>query len=497
MSSLTSKLLRSSLFRILNPILTIAVSFFMMPFVIRSIGDRWYGLWILAATFIGYYGFFDFGLSTANERFISRALGTNDHTEINKIFNTSLLLFFFAGLLTLVFSVTVAILSGYMVDDPVDIQIFRIVILIFGLDVAISFPVRAFNGYLYAHVRYDVVNIIDIIKLLLRTAFFVAALLRGHGIVALAIIAFFTNLLQYLATIAFVLKQYPELQLNLKSYTRKRIRPLFNYSIYSFIISIANQLRFHVDAFVITAYLGLAMVTHYNVGSRIVGYYLILINNAIALVMPVFSKFEGQKNYGKIREIFLFVSKINIAASIFLGGSLLIYGEAFILRWMGEAYIDSYTVLSVLTIGMLASTSQITSLTLLFGLSKHKGYAIMALSEGLVNLVLSLILVRRYGILGVAVGTTIPMLVTSIFILPVYATRVIRIKLVNYLRAVFVAILLGAGIQSANWLVVRNLIMPSYANIVELGLCTSFVFITANLFILFNKEERKYFRIPV
>ena len=30
----------------------VAVAFYMMPFIIHAIGDRWHGMWTLAATFI-------------------------------------------------------------------------------------------------------------------------------------------------------------------------------------------------------------------------------------------------------------------------------------------------------------------------------------------------------------------------------------------------------------------------------------------------------------
>ncbi|MGH9601249.1 MAG: hypothetical protein ACRD24_02570 [Terriglobales bacterium] len=33
-------------------------AFFLTPFVIRSLGDHSYGLWLLVAGFIGYYGLF-------------------------------------------------------------------------------------------------------------------------------------------------------------------------------------------------------------------------------------------------------------------------------------------------------------------------------------------------------------------------------------------------------------------------------------------------------
>jgi len=99
MGRLASQLIKSSFFRTASLFLNVAVSFFLMPFVIRVLGDRWYGLWVLVGTFVGYYGFFDFGLSTAVQRFVSQAWGKENQEEIDRIFNTSLVLFTGAGAL--------------------------------------------------------------------------------------------------------------------------------------------------------------------------------------------------------------------------------------------------------------------------------------------------------------------------------------------------------------------------------------------------------------
>ena len=42
--------------------------------------------------------------------------------------------------------------------------------------------------------------------------------------------------------------------------------------------------------------------------------------------------------------------------------------------------------------------------------AKHKFYAITSVIEGICNVVLSIILLKKYGIVGVALGTAIPML---------------------------------------------------------------------------------------
>ncbi len=496
MASLARKLIQGSLFRVLIPVSNVIVTFFMMPFVVGNLGDRWYGLWVLAAAFVGYYGLLDLGLSKANERFISRALGREEAEEVDIVFNTCLGLFIGAAVLTVIASLVIVIVTPHFVDNAADARIFRIVTLIIGITMAISFPIRAYTGFLYSHIRFDVVNIIEFIKLVIRTALIVYFLSRGGGIIALAFISFAVETTQCFVIVYYVKRKYLALGTGIRFFKRSRIRPLLGYSIYSFIATIGDRLQFHLDAFVITAFVGLSLVTHYNIGARIANYYLLLITSAIALVMPVFSRLEGQNDYDSIRKYYLFVTKLNTILSVFAGGSILIFGKAFILRWMGPQYSDSYTVLVILLIGLIFNSIQITSKTILFSLSKHRMYAITVTVEGLANLALSLILVRKYGIFGVAMGTTIPILVTNIFIIPAYTNRVLNIRIWKYARVVLGTVLLGVAIHMASWLIIRNMISSSYITMSVLAAVASVVFIVLNTFIVLNREERSQFKIP-
>ena len=74
------------------------VSLFMTPFMIYHLGDRSYGLWILVSSFSTFYGLLDFGLASAVQRFLSRAIGKDDRKEANRIFNSSLIVFSCIGL---------------------------------------------------------------------------------------------------------------------------------------------------------------------------------------------------------------------------------------------------------------------------------------------------------------------------------------------------------------------------------------------------------------
>jgi O-antigen/teichoic acid export membrane protein len=65
-------------------------------------------------------------------------------------------------------------------------------------------------------------------------------------------------------------------------------------------------------------------------------------------------------------------------------------------------------------------------------MARHRPLAAMSLGSGLANLGLSVALVHRYGLTGVALGTLIPTSVECIgFGLP-YALRVVGVTLTNF-----------------------------------------------------------------
>jgi O-antigen/teichoic acid export membrane protein len=85
------------------------------------------------------------------------------------------------------------------------------------------------------------------------------------------------------------------------------------------------------------------------------------------------------------------------------------------------------------------------------------------LVEGVANLVLSIILVRHYGILGDAIGTAIPLACTQIFFLPAHLCRLLGVKVTTYLYRAFVLPLLlcmpmiGALLLMQRWFVPHRL----------------------------------------
>ena len=75
-------------------------------------------------------------------------------------------------------------------------------------------------------------------------------------------------------------------------------------------------------------------------------------------------------------------------------------------------------------------------------MAQHRTMAFVWLVEGLVNLILSIILLRSYGVIGVALGTMIPQLCTNLFFLPGHLCRLLRMRLGTFLSQAYLAPLL-------------------------------------------------------
>jgi O-antigen/teichoic acid export membrane protein len=123
-------LVRGSALSVATLIAGVAVSFFLMPFLIHALGDRWYGLWALVGSITSYYTLLDLGLTSAVTRFLTQAIAREDKTNANAIVVTGLVIFGGIGVIALLASSAVALAAGWFLADQAEIALFRRVVRI-------------------------------------------------------------------------------------------------------------------------------------------------------------------------------------------------------------------------------------------------------------------------------------------------------------------------------------------------------------------------------
>ncbi len=470
------KLVRGSGSRVLRMVSLAIIGFFIMPFTVHRLGAEQYGIWAIAMTFIGYYSFLDLGLSGAIFTHMAYAFGREDHEEARNIYGAALLIFGAVALVLL--AVTIALAAGVYFLHYSHSRELAIVLLIVGLSTASSFGMRVPFGTLNAGQHFDVTAWVLILSGVLRALGTVLVLNAHYGVVALAWLSVFTAIPANAIVIWRIHREFPFLKIFAwPRWKRSTARKLFSFGGPVLIGQIADRIRFQTDTLTVSFFVGLTAVTHYSIGTTLVMYYMDGIDSIIGVLMPVLSMQKSVSDHGGFERSFFSGTRVALVSSAFILFGMIAWSRDFVTLWMGAAFTDVYRVIVILSVAVFLETSQATSVNALYASLHQKAYAALNISEALANLVLSLLLARPFGMLGVAIGTLIPSIVFRGIIQPIVVERLLHISV----RATAL-VYLRTGLRCAACLVLPLLITcfwlrPTYPHLLFVAILSAVVYV--------------------
>jgi O-antigen/teichoic acid export membrane protein len=317
----------------------------------------------------------------------------------------------------------------------------------------------------------------------------------GGRIIAVATAYLVIMAIILVLVIFFVRLADPELSVGWKYTSWARTKELVQFSAFVFINDIGDRLRFSTDAIVISHFLSVALSTPFNVISKLMETFKMVFFPITGPLNTEANLLDGQKKFEAVKALFLRSTKV-CALLAFSGTTvLLLYGRDILRFWMGGSFTVYFNLLVVLTIGYCVILMQSPSPVFLYVRSRQKTLAAWTLAEGLVNLGLSIYWARQYGILGVALGTTVPMLIVRLGVQPFYTLRVLGISWADYLVKSFLrpAVVTAAAIALAT---ITGLIRHPATKLGFTGilLALGLVFFTLSYWIVFDGRERESLR---
>ena len=421
----------------------VLVGLFLSPFLIHWLGDTAFGIWVLIFSITGYYGLFDLGIHSSVVRYVSKFAATDDIEDLAKLINTSLFTYSCIGALSLLVTLFLSFYVDHIFKIPPELHsTARWLLLLVGASVGIGFPLGVVGGYLDGLQRFYVNNWANIAGDIARLVGILLAVHYGRGLLTIAAITVVLPVIlsAIRGVIAYRIQPVP---FGLKYVDRTTFRTMVNYSSVTMIIMIATQLKFKTDNIVIGTMISAAAVTYFSIGSRIVSYAQQVVMAMAQNFLPIASQSEATGNMDRLRKVFVVGNRICALTAFPITAVLLVLGRSVIELWVGKKYVaTSYPVLVVLIVPATLMWAQAASGRVLFGISKHRTWAFVTLAEGICNLILSIILVRPYGIIGDAYGTAIPLACSMILFMPRHLCRQLGIRLGTYLREAFVLPLL-------------------------------------------------------
>lgn len=439
--STSDKFLRNLLSNWTGMFLGLLISFFLSPYVVRKLGNTYYGVWNIIMDMTGYLGLLEMGVRQSTIRYVAKYRAVNDTDSLNRIISSAFSIYGLTSVACFVISIGLAALFPHLIKVSADtIPVAQWVIVITGLNIAQGLVFSVYFGIILGIQRYDVLAKVNILAAIIKAGLTVVLLGNGYGLIALSLLHLVTNLASSMYGRHYCIKEMPELDIRFGKYGAEWYRKIFNFSSKSFITYIGQKIVYYSDSIVIGILLGPAHVTYFVIGASLTEYMRRIVNQMTQMFAPLTSELQARGEDERISDVLIRGTKMSLIIALPISIVFLTMGKRFISLWMGNEYGPvSGKVLTVLAIAHLFSVAQYTTQALLEGMNKHQVCAACRCVEAIANLILSIVLIRYWGIVGVAVGTAIPHLATALFAYPYFISRVVKVDIKKYVFGSYLA----------------------------------------------------------
>lgn len=397
-------MLRDGLYNVSGQAVRGAVSLITLPFLVRFLGIREYGIWSLAYAVLALFTMGEAGFSVAATVFLSKDLASHEPDEAGRtltfVLAGSIVVSVALGLLLWLFG---ALLSRSLIAfEAAERAEAEQALRIAGLAIFFYILQRALVGIEQAFDRYRVVNTLDVLQSLLSNCGLLAVTIFGGKALAMMKWQAFAWALLTVAHCWFVFRLLHERRLGFKWSIGKAAQVL-RFSIAAWASALGSVAFGQCDRLIVGGILGAPLLGIYSAVTNVTSKINSFSGTAVQPLVPSLSRDVAMKVpfEGRIRQAVQVNALIAMEAGIFL----------FVLAdWVMRVIVPgSATPLNILGLQVTAVIYSLYSLNapgyfILFSMGKAQTNAVIVLLSALISLVLIFVGARNFGLLGALIG---------------------------------------------------------------------------------------------
>lgn len=413
------RLMQATLASLAGRGISIGITFFSVPLTIGYLGAERYGVWMTISAMLAWLTLADLGMGNGLTNAISEAYG-KEQPELAQVYVATT--FWLLVVVTLIFGCIIAACWPWINW----VTIFKVesaqaqsetppaIALAIGitlLNMPLSIVTRIYGAYqegATANYWLAVGNIASLLALIVVT--------QTQGGLVWLVAAFSGTLLMVTVGSAIWLFGWH------KPWLRPRISAVRYSSFWEilktggmfFAVQISSLLIFQTDNLIIAHYLGASQVTPYSVAWRLFSYAAILQMLIFPALWPAYAEAFARKDAVWIRRTFRINILFSVLSTLFLVLPLIFYGNFFIAIWASKDAVSSFALLLWMGSWSLISVSMNVVACVLNASGHLQGQMIYGVTTAIVNIVLSILLVRSFGITGVIAATVIAYMVCNV-----------------------------------------------------------------------------------
>lgn len=424
------------------------VMIFLTPYIVAHIGIERFGILSIAGVISVYFGMFDIGLSTSFVKYIAEYHAKNEKDNINRLVNTGLVFY-------IVFTAVMCLLAVFFIEPlisllkiPTDLHdevafVFFMSIFLFGASNAAGVFISVQSGLQ----RMDITNKVVILVSFLNIGGTIFFLEKGYGLPGLVINNTIIFAVTSVIACAVAFRIMPGLRFSLFMCSKEMFRKLFDFGYKMQVVKVAEIILFQTDRLIIAGFLNMSLVGFYQLGTTIIQQARQLPMLLVSAVLPTASEIDAKQDHTKMMDLYMKGSKYLVLASVPFMLFIAASAEVIMRIWMGEGYGMSAAIIQVLALGYLVNL--LAGVGVMVSMAKGKlDFQVKAAAiTALLNVFLCLGMLKIMGFMGIAVATTIALVVGPIYFFIKLHVH-LKVPLVPFFKKVMLKPFIGAAVPA-------------------------------------------------
>jgi len=449
---------------------SIAIGLIYVPMLLHFLGKSQYGLYQLMGSLIAYMAVMDFGLGNTITRYYSRYLALDDEENQSNVLAISSIIYGLITVVVVIIGIIIYFKLGDMfknsltVDELVKAKQIYIIQLV---NIAITIPSNIFTSVINSHEKFIFVRGLSILQTVLQPFVVIAVMLYKADVIGLVIVISVFNIGTILIKIYYAMYKI-KVKIKLYSWNKILVKEMTVFSFFIFLNMVIDQIYWKTDQLILGIVAGTSVVAVYSIAAQLDQYYINFSSSVNSVFLPRIAAISAKTDdMTEINGMFNKVGRIQYAVMAMMLSGFILYGKSFIVFWAGPDFKDAYYMALIVMVPLIVPLIQSMGIVIIQAKNKHAFRSKMYFGIALLNIALSILLAKRYGGIGCAIGTSIGLIIGNWFVINIYYHKVIGIDILDFAKEILamslpIVIVMGIGI-------ITNYFIPS-SNILILGM---------------------------
>ena len=414
----------------------------LTPYILKNLGQAEYGVYKLTAAIASYLLLLDLGVGNSVIRYISKFRANNEEQQSRKFLGIVTIYYVFIALITILIGmVLIAVFPSFFATGltPSEVALGKKLLLVTILNAAVMLATAGFANTVIAYEYFAFQKGCLIVQIIVKMLLTFLGLRMGYGSLTIVWVQLITMLICRIVYVVFVLRRIKLIPV-FKGLDATFIKEVIIYSSFILLQMIATQINACADQVLLGAFVSSSsiIIGIYGVGTQIVTYFQSIGNSMTGVLMPgVVKLVESKANKERLCSEMIRIGRLVFMVLGLLWVGFIVIGRQFIVLWVGAENQDAYIVCVLLMSAYMFILTESIGTQILWAMNEHKELSILKLCIVLINIILTVVLIKWNALIGATIGTFISLVVGDVIVMNIIFVKKIGINIIDYYRGLF------------------------------------------------------------